>query len=334
MKQMPVVNRSHDSKSLSVTDGSPSPRLEIRDFRLIVAIVEEGSLTLASNRLHVTQPGLSRHLKALETRLGTKLFTRVGPRLSLAPAGELLLRHARETLERVAQIEDDVRDTGRDVRHVLRVGTQCYTAYHWMPSVLGRYAVQQPRVRVEIAFEVKRRPLQHLMDGLLEVALVSDDWRGRGLATTRLFADEFVAVVSPGHPLASRSFLEPRDFSGSRLLILVPPRDSTVVRQFLEPAHVRPHQTVDVQLVGALTSLVTSQLGVGVLPSWTVAPELRSGKLIAVRLGRKGLRRVWVAATTRALHKAAWVRDFVQLIASSGPAAGLMSLDSASDPGR
>lgn len=327
MNKMPIVNRSHDSRLLSPGAGTPSPRLEIRDFRLVVAIVEEGSLTLAGHRLNVTQPALSRHLKTLETRLGTPLFTRSGPRLTLAPAGELLLRHARETLERVAQIEDDVRDTGRDVRHVLRVGTQCYTAYHWIPSVLGRFAVQQPRVRVEIAFEVGRRPLDHLVDGTVDVALCSEGWRGRGFATTRLFSDEFVAVVPPGHPFATRSALEPRDFASTRLLILVPPRDSTVLTAFLEPAHVMPQETVDVQLVGALTSLVAAQLGVGVVPSWTVAPELRSGRLVAVRLGRKGLKRIWVAATTKAAHREPWIRDFVQLIAASGPAAGLQALD-------
>jgi len=326
---MPIVNRTHNSKSSSRTAGAASPRLEIRDFRLIVAIVEEGSLTLAGARLNVTQPALSRHLKTLEARLGTTLFTRVGPRLNLAPAGELLLRHARETLERVAQIEDEVRDTGRDVRHVLRVGTQCYTAYHWMPSVLGRYAVQQPRVRVEIAFEVGRRPLEYLADGSVDVALCSEEWQGRGLAVTRLFSDEFVAVVPPGHPLAARTFLEPPDFASVRLLLLVPPKDSTVVTEFLEPARITPSETVDVQLLGALTSLVSAHLGVGVVPSWTVAPDLQSGRLVAVRLGRTGLKRVWVAATTKAARRHPWVQDLVQLIAASGPASGLQSLDGA-----
>ncbi len=325
------MNRSHNLESLSKGGGSPSPRLEIRDFRLIVAIVEEGSLTLAGQRLNVTQPALSRHLKTLETRLGTTLFVRAGPRLSLAPAGELLLRHARETLERVALIEDEVRDTGRDVRHVVRVGTQCYTAYHWMPSVLGRFSVQHPRVRVEIAFEVGRRPLEHLVDGTVDVALCSEAWRGRGFAITPLFSDEFVAVVPPGHPFAARAFLEPRDFASTRLLLLVPPRDSTVVTQFLEPARVTPSETVDVQLLGALTNLAAAQLGVGVVPGWTVTPDVRSGRLVAVRLGRKGLKRVWVAATTKAAQRQAWVRDLVQLIATSGPTAGLQSLDGAAD---
>jgi LysR family transcriptional regulator for metE and metH len=203
-----------------------------------------------------------------------------------------------------------------------------------MPSVLGRYAVQQPRVRVEIAFEVGRRPLEHLTDGTVDIALCSEAWRGRGFAITPLFSDEFVAVVPPGHPFAARTFLEPRDFAHGRLLILVPPKDSTVVSQFLEPARITPSETVDVQLLGALTSLVSAQLGVGVVPSWTVAPDVRSGRLVAVRLGRKGLKRVWVAATTKAAHRQPWVRDLVQLIATTGPTVGLQSLDTAAELGR
>lgn len=333
MSPMPGKHRSHKQRLLPGVSGAAGgngvappadvPRLEIRDLRLVIAIAEEGSLTLAGTRLNVTQPALSRHLKLLEGRLGTPLFARTGARLRLLPAGERLLRHAREVIDRVAHAERDVRESEHTAREVLRVGTECHTAYHWLPSILGRYGALHPRVDVEIAFEVARQPLKPLLAGALDVALLSEGYVGRGLAITRLFTDEFVAVVAPGHPWAGRAYVMPEDFSTARVLLLVPPRDSTVVRQFLEPAGVRPRQMVDVQLIGALSSLVAAQLGVGVLASWTIAPELRAGRLVAVRLGKEGLKRLWVAAVQRPRFKERAVQDFVRLLATSGPASGL-----------
>lgn len=330
MRPMPGKHHPHKQRLLpgqAGRNGSTSPgnvpRLEIRDLRLVIAVAEEGSLTLAGTRLHVTQPALSRHLKLLEGRLGTSLFARTGTRLRLLPAGERLLRHARDVMDRVADAERDVRDPELGARDVLRVGTECHTAYHWLPTILGRYTAMHPRVDVEIAFEAARQPLKPLLEGALDVALLSDGYVGRGLAVTRLFTDEFVAVVAPGHPWAGRAFVEPADFAVVRLLLLVPPRDSTVVRQFLEPAGVKPRQMVDVQLLGAVSSLVAAQLGVGVLASWTIAPEIRAGRLVAVRLGREGLKRLWVAAVQRPRFKDRAVQDFVRLLATSGPATGL-----------
>lgn len=332
MTSVPGRQRSHKRRLLSGGGGNgaatapDAPRLEIRDLRLVIAVAEEGSLTLAGMRLNVTQPALSRHLKLLEGRLGTALFARTGTRLRLLPAGERLLRHAREVMDKVVSAERDVRDPEQGARDVLRVGTECHTAYHWLPTILGRYTALHPRVEVEIAFEAARQPLKPLLEGRLDVALLSEGYVGRGLAITRLFTDEFVAVVAPGHPWAGRAFVTPEDFSVVRLLLLVPPRDSTVVRQFLEPAGVKPRQLVDVQLIGALSSLVAAQLGVGVLASWTIAPELRAGRLVAIRLGPEGLKRLWVAAVQRPRFKDRAVQDFVRLLATSGPASGLEAL--------
>src|SRR4051812_29323408 len=128
-------------------------RLEVRDLRLVVAIASEGSLTQAGVRLNVTQPALSRHLTTLEQRIGTSLFVRTGPRMQPTAAGELLLRHARDVLERVAATEADLRDLQRVPRRALRIGTDCYTGYHWLPSVINRHATRHAEVEVEIAFD-------------------------------------------------------------------------------------------------------------------------------------------------------------------------------------
>src|SRR5687767_3018630 len=102
-------------------------RLELRDLRLIAAVCAEGTLTKAGARLNVTQPVLSRHLATLESRVGTALFTREGSRMLPTPGGELLLRRARDVLERMREAESELRQLTEAPLRTLRVGVDCYT---------------------------------------------------------------------------------------------------------------------------------------------------------------------------------------------------------------
>jgi LysR family transcriptional regulator for metE and metH len=311
---MPVAGRARP-----VPPGRRAPQLEMRDLRLVTAVAQEGTLTRAGQRLNVTQPALSRHLRQLEERLGGPLFARAGTRMRPTGTGELLLRHAREMLDRIAATESELENLSRGPRRVARLASECYTAYHWLPLVLSRFSARHPEVDVEIAFEVRRRPVKPLLAGTLDLALVSGERKHAGIMTRRLFTDEFMAVVPPGHPWTERGHVEPEDFAGVRLLLVVPPAESSVVQRFLEPARVKPLHIADVQLIGALCALVEGQFGVGVVPGWIVEPEVKAGRVATVRLGRRGLKRVWLAAALKDTFREPWLPELVQTISAVAP---------------
>ena len=112
--------------------------LEVRHLRLVAAVAAVGSLTRAGDQLHLTQSALSHQLRDIESRLGAALFLRVGRRLVLTPAGQRLLASATDVLERLEQTEHDIREMGRDRAARLRITTECYTCYHWLPPLLLR----------------------------------------------------------------------------------------------------------------------------------------------------------------------------------------------------
>lgn len=304
-------------------------RLEVRDLRLVVSIAAEGSLTQAGVRLNVTQPALSRHLGILERRIGVRLFIRTGIRMRATPAGELLLRHARDVLDRVAVTETALRELQDTPRRVVRVGTDCYFGYHWLPGVINRHATRHGAVEIEIAFEVAGDPIKSLRAGTIDVALVTDDTaasKRKGFAAVRLFADEFIAVVAPSHPLATRTFIEPNDLKGERLLLLSSAESSSVMCRFVTPSRVKPALVADVQLIGAVAALAESGFGIGIVPNWAIAPEVHSGRLVPLRIGRNGFKRVWAAVVARSDGRAQWLQDFVHSIVTSAPAATLQPL--------
>src|SRR5262249_50791209 len=164
--------------------------LEVRHLQLVAAVAEVGSLTRAGDRLHLTQSALSHQLRDIESRLGAALFLRVGKRLVITPPGERLLAAARGVLARPAQTQTAIRERGRDHAGLIRLTTECYTCYHWLPALLTRYRRRFPRVEVRIDVDATRRPIEGLLAGRIDLALVSSPVRDRRLALVPVFDDE------------------------------------------------------------------------------------------------------------------------------------------------
>ena len=112
--------------------------LDVRHLRLVAAVVDTGSVTAAAKVLHLSQPALSHQLRDVEERLGTELFQRQGRRMLLTGPGKRVLEAARKVVAEVEAAEAEVSQLARPSQGLLRLATECYTAYHWLPGVLRR----------------------------------------------------------------------------------------------------------------------------------------------------------------------------------------------------
>ncbi|MFW6202247.1 MAG: LysR family transcriptional regulator, partial [Gemmatimonadota bacterium] len=268
--------------------------LESRDARLLEAVADEGNLTRASERLHLTPSALSHRLRKLERRLGTPLFRRLGRRMAPTVAGERLVRASREALATLREAEDEVRRIAGGRRQVVRIATECYTCYHWLPGVLRALREELADVEVRIEADATRRPVEALLEGRLDLAVVSRPLNDDRVEQVPLFDDEFVLVVSPSHELAGREWVGPSDLAEEHVLIYdMPDEESTLLREFLWPAGVRPRRISKLQLTEAVLELVKAGLGVAPLARWAVAPQVAAGEVVPVKLGEAGFPRRW-----------------------------------------
>ena len=193
--------------------------LEVRHLRVIDAIVREGGVSRAAERLHLTQPAVSHALRDLEDRLGVKLFERGARRMQPTPECQRLLRAAGIVLDELRRAEDDVAAIRNGQQGVLRIATQCYTCYHWLPRVLSTMTRDFPKVELQIVPEATRRPIEALIEESLDLAITSEVAAGTQVVSERLFDDELVAIVAPGHRLADRPFLEAADFADEHVIL-------------------------------------------------------------------------------------------------------------------
>jgi LysR family transcriptional regulator for metE and metH len=293
--------------------------LEIKHLRLVSAIARAGSVTRAGDVLNLSQSALSHQLRDIEDRLGTPLFHRVGKRMVLTPAGDSLLRAATQVLDIVDRTEHEIRSAGRTNAGRLRITTQCYTAYHWLPALLKEYRLRHPHVEVQVDADATPRPIKSLLDGRIDLAIMSDRVRDRRLATRPLFEDELLVIMAPNHRLAGRAVVEPHDLADETVIIYPPKEESTLLQRVLIPAGVTPRALQQVQLSEAIVELVKAGLGVATMARWAVEPYVRGGALRTARLTRKGFRRRWDAVMLRDMAGTAFAKDFIDLIVRRSP---------------
>ena len=146
-------------------------------------------------------------------RLGTTLFHRAGKRMVPTAAGQRVLATAQTTLLELKRLEDDLRRIAQGQDAVIRLSTECYTCYHWLPPLLNDFHRRFPHVDVQIVAEVTQDPLPALLDGRIDLALVHHDPHDERLSLSKLFRNEQVIVVRSDHRLARKRYIEPQDLA-------------------------------------------------------------------------------------------------------------------------
>ena len=300
-----------------------SMHLEVRHLKLVAAIADAGGVTRAGERLFLTQSALSHQLKDIEQRLGSPLFIRAGRRMVLTPAGQRLLEASRTILAELDRTEAEIAAAGNGgPTGLLRLTTECYTCYHWLPPVLGDFREAWPRIEVRLVPEATRRPLAALAAGELDLAIMSHRTdepvpmpSGRRYESTPLFDDELVVIMSPHHHLADRAFIGAEDFREEQVMLYnIREEDSTLLNDVLRPAGVRPRNLARVELTEAIVELVKANLGISVMARWAITPHLRAGTLKAVPLTASGFHRRWTAVYRADVANQEFLTDFARRI--------------------
>ncbi|MGD0976370.1 MAG: LysR substrate-binding domain-containing protein [Candidatus Korobacteraceae bacterium] len=194
--------------------------MELRHLRYFVRAAELLHFTRAAESLYVSQPTLSSHIQQLEEELGSPLFDRLGRRVRLTEAGQLLLDHARNAIREVELGKERIAELLGLLRGTLRVGTTQVFSHYLVPISLAAYIAAYPDIHVLVQWgtspEVERSVLAGTVDlGLAFLPPDSDE-----IEYEVLLSDEVVLVVSNKHPLAAREAVSVSELGGLPLVLL------------------------------------------------------------------------------------------------------------------
>ncbi len=285
--------------------------MEIRHLKLIREVAKKGSLTHAMDALYLSQSALSHQLKEVEKQLGTPVFHRVNKKLLLTGAGQIMLDAAEQILDELDRATTAVKKYASGDTGTIRLATECYTCYHFLPSLMVDFNKEFPKVNIEIHPEATMDPTKMILEGKLDVAIAYENIDNPNIQCTELLTDELVALVPTNHPWAKKPYVEAADFAKEQVIIHSFPLESVVLfRQVLMPEKVTPKNVIAIQITEAVVDMVRAGMGIQVITRWIVEPYLRDRGLTVVPVTKKGLFRTWYIATLNRPDSPQYLENF------------------------
>jgi DNA-binding transcriptional LysR family regulator len=285
--------------------------MDTRQLAAFCAVVERRSFSQAADRLGVTQPAVSLQIRALEERLGQRLFDRSGRRVEPTEAGRRLYRSAQRMLHLEELMLEDVAasDTGR-LTGTLDIGASTGPGAHLVPLLLCEFQRGHPDLQVALSISDTQAVIERVAARELELGVVGALRRHRSLEFEPLARDEIVLAVPPDHACATKSLSLER----LREETLIVMQEGAGVRQVVEDELRRAglrlrglDSKLELGLQESVKSAVAAGYGVAFISRTAIEGELAAGTLSWARVaGIEPRRQLYlVRARTRGLTRAA-----------------------------
>jgi DNA-binding transcriptional LysR family regulator len=289
--------------------------VELNTLRVFMMVANERSFSRAAEKLERTQPAVSLALQRLEGELGEKLLDRSAKEVVLTDAGRAVLEYAR----RFQNLESELRNSIAELRDHsagrLVIGANESTSLYLLRHI-ERYRRMYPKVKVQVRRSFSSRIPAEIVDGNLELGVISYQPRDERLQSRVIFTDSLAFVVSPKHRLANCTEVPISGLADETLIahnVLSPYREF-VLRVFQQHS-VRLNMDIEMPTVETIRWMVEENQGVAFLPRMCVDQEIAERRLIAVRVPEIEVERkiYLVQPSRRAVSYAA--DAFLQLVA-------------------
>ena len=288
--------------------------IEIRHLRTLSALNETGSISLAAQRVHLTQSALSHQIKALQEHYRLPLIQRNGHAVQLTEAGKRLVKLAEKILGEVQSAERDLAKISRQSAGNLRIVLECHTCFDWLMPIMDDFRQHWPEVELDLVSGFHTDPVMLLRRDVADVVIGSESRLQQGIVHFPLFRFEILAVLPPGHALAGKKVLEAADFTQDVLITYpVPEERIDLIRQVLIPAGVN-WQRRTTELTVAILQLVASRRGIAALPGWGIKNYLDYEYVVARRIGANGLWSDLYLSVREEDASLRYVQDFLETI--------------------
>ncbi|MFZ5965344.1 LysR substrate-binding domain-containing protein [Thalassococcus sp. BH17M4-6] len=259
--------------------------LRLRHIRSFLEIARTESVSLAAERMNITQPALSRSLRELEEMLGQRLFDQVGRGLRLNEAGRVFQRHAAASMTELMRAHDRI--TSREALVRLSVGALPTASSALVPEAALAFRDQAPHVWLHILTGPNWLLFNQLRDGALDLVVgrMPEGEAATGVTFEQLYTEDVVLVCRPGHPILSA---QPRQAAIADHPLILPPRGAmifaTVSRYLSSIGLADTRGTFETVALPVGRKIVQTSDMLWFISRGVVIDELKAGALISVDL--------------------------------------------------
>ena len=259
--------------------------INLDQLRVFQAVAQSGSFTRAADVVHLTQPGISKHVKQMEQSFGTSLFDRSGRKATLTEAGAILFEATQGVMAIIDVAEQRIEDLKGLRGGRLRLGTSFPIGVYLLPQVLAQFRKKYPGIEVNLNITVSGMIGPKVLASEIDLGLASYEPRDSRLVARAFMTDELVAIVPRDHKLAHKRHITPQQLTEDTFIVAAPGGGTrTLLEERLRDQGIVLQKVLDFGNLEGVKHAVEAGLGISIQARSVVQREVASGSLRALKL--------------------------------------------------
>src|SRR5215469_13001836 len=259
--------------------------INLDPLRIFQAVARTGSFTRAADVVHLTQPGISKHIKQMEESFGTSLFDRSGRKATLTEAGTILFEATQGVMAIIDVAEQRIEDLKGLRGGRLRLGTSFPIGVYLLPRVMAQFRKKYPAVEVTLDITISGMIGPKVLSNEIDLGLASYEPHDSRLMAKAFMTDELVAIVPRDHKLAHKPHITPQELTEDTFIVAAPGAGTrTLLEERLRDQGIVLQKILDFGNLEGVKHAVEAGLGISIQARTVVQREVVSGTLRAVRL--------------------------------------------------
>ena len=262
--------------------------MQINQINAFLSVAELESFSLAAERLHITQPAVSKRIRQLEISVGTELFDRISKRSILTPDGKAFRPHAERILQELKSYRFSLSRQQDSPSGSLSFATSHHIGLHRLPGTLRDFKIRYPQVDLDLHFMDSEDACAAIANNELELAIVTlPEIADEKLECEPVWIDQLVVVTATDHPLAGQLDIDP---VGLLEHVAILPSIGTFTRKIINSLFATDKDKLKIILetnyLETIKVMVSANLGWSILPRSMVDASLSGHRLLGLDVQR------------------------------------------------
>jgi DNA-binding transcriptional LysR family regulator len=259
--------------------------VNLDQLRVFQAVAQVRSFTRAADTVHLTQPGVSKHIKQMEEYFGAPLFDRLGKKVALTQAGEVLFAATQEIMASITAAEQRIEELKGLRGGKLVLGASFPIGIYVLPRILAAFRKQYPAVEVKLDISLSERIVAKILANKLDLGLVSHEAHDPRLFAREFMTDELIAIAPSDHRWANKKRIKPSELLGETFIVAARGAGTrAVVEERLQEKGIVLKNVVDFGNTEGVKRAIEAGLGVSIQATSVVQREISTGSLTGVSL--------------------------------------------------
>jgi DNA-binding transcriptional LysR family regulator len=292
--------------------------VSLRQLRVFEAAATSRSFSKAAELLHLTQPGVSMHIKELETNAGLPLFERIGRKLYVTEAGQELLTRARDILRALKEAEDTL-DGLKGLRRGRINLAVVSTAKYFVPQLLARFGRDFPELEIRLAVNNRNSVIEQLVANVVDLAIMGRSPESLDMVVVPFAQNPHVIIAAPQHALAGQQGIRVESVAQENFIVREPGSGTRLaMQQFFDDVSIEFNVGMEMASSETIKQAVMAGMGVSFISRHTIELELQTQRLVVLDVLGTPVIRHWHVAHLAKKRLSPTASAFKQFVLTHG----------------